>query len=110
VASAQQKVDAWWAGLTQQQQSNPINQAKYAKANSALDRASEFLVNVEDAANNIGTSTVQYSMDKRPKDMWNIVIGSQFQLNKHLMARLEYGGFVGSRTQIMAGIQYRFGL
>jgi hypothetical protein len=110
VASAQQKVDSWWAGLTQQQQSNPINQAKYAKANSALDRASEFLVNAEDAANNIGSSTVQYSMDKRPKDMWNIVIGSQFQLNKHLMARLEYGGFVGSRTQVMAGIQYRFGL
>ncbi len=110
VASAQQKVDSWWAGLSQQQQNNPINQAKYAKANSALDRASEILVNAEDAANNIGTSTVQYSMDKRPKDMWNIVIGSQFQLNKHLMLRLEYGGFVGSRTQVMTGLQYRFGL
>lgn len=110
VGNAQQQVDTWWAGLSQQQQNNPVNEAKYAAANNALDKAGQILVGADNAVNTIESSTVQYSMDKRPKDMWNIVIGSQFQMNKHVMLRLEYGGFVGSRTQVMAGLQYRFGL
>jgi hypothetical protein len=110
VGNAQEQVDTWWAGLTQEEQKNPINEAKYNKANQALDRASQFLVAADNAVSTIESSTVQYSMDKKPKDMWNIVVGSQFQYNKHLMFRLEYGGFVGSRTQVMAGVQYRFGL
>jgi hypothetical protein len=109
VGNAQQQVDAWWAGLTPSQQANPINQAKYNRANQALDRAGEFLIAAENAVNTIETSTVQYSMDKRPKDPWNFIIGSQFQINKHLMIRAEYG-FTGSRTQFMTGLQYRFGL
>jgi hypothetical protein len=57
----------------------------------------------------ISTSTVQYAMDKTIKDAWNFIVGGQFQYNKHLMVRLE-AGFLGSRTQVMTGIQYRFGL
>jgi opacity protein-like surface antigen len=109
VENAQLQVDTWWNGLSQQQQNNPINQAKYNKANQVLDRASEILVAADDAVTNIGSSTVQYSMDKRPKNPWNFIIGTQFQLNKHLMLRAEYG-FTGSRTQFMTGLQYRFGL
>ena len=109
VEQAQQNVDAWWAGLSQAQQANPINQAKYNKANQVLDRASGFLVAADDAVSTIESSSVQYSMDKRPKDPWNFIIGSQFQLNKHLMLRAEYG-FTGSRTQFLTGLQYRFGL
>jgi len=52
---------------------------------------------------------VQYSLDKRPKDMWNFLIGSQYQYNKHWMIRCEVG-LLGSRTQVIAGLQYRFGL
>jgi hypothetical protein len=110
VNNAQQQVDAWWAGLSQQEQSSPVNQAKYEAANNTLDKAGQLLAAADNAVNTIESSTVQYSMDKRPKDMWNIVVGSQFQLNKHVMLRLEYGGFVGSRTQVMCGLQYRFGL
>jgi hypothetical protein len=110
VGNAQQQVDTWWAGLSQQQQNNPVNKAKYEAANNTLDKAGQLLAAADNAVNTIESSTVQYSMDKRPKDMWNIVIGSQFQLNKHLMLRLEYGGFVGSRTQVLTGLQYRFGL
>jgi len=54
------------------------------------------------------TATVQYNLDKRPKDMWNFVVGTQYQYNKHWMLRLEYG-FLSSRTQFIAGLQYRFG-
>jgi len=109
VGNAQQQVDAWWASLTPPQQQNPVNEAKYNTANRALARAGEILTSADHAINTIATSTVQYSMDKRPKDPWNFIIGSQFQLNKHWMLRGEVG-FLGSRTQVITGVQWRFGL
>jgi len=109
VGNAQQQVDTWWAGLSSSQQQNPVNKAKYNAANSALTRAGELLASADNAVNTIATSTVQYSMDKRPKDPWNFIVGSQFQLDKHWMARGEYG-FLGSRNQFILGLQYRFGL
>ncbi|GMQ30966.1 hypothetical protein [Algoriphagus confluentis] len=109
VENAQNQVDAWWNGLSPLEQNNPINKAKYQSANSILERASNFLVAADGAVSTIESSTVQYSMQKRPADRWNFIVGGQYQFNKHLMARFEYG-FLGSREQIMAGIQYRFGL
>jgi len=109
VGTAQQQVDAWWASLTPPQQQNPVNEAKYNAANRALATAGEILAAADNAISTITTSTVQYSMDKRPKDPWNFIIGSQYQLNKHWMLRGEVG-FLGSRSQIIAGVQYRFGL
>ncbi|ULQ51177.1 hypothetical protein [Flavihumibacter fluvii] len=109
VADAQQQVDTWWAGLSQTEQNNPVNEAKYNAANATLERAGEILNAAEGVINNVETATVQYSMDKKPKDMWNFIVGSQFQLNKHLMFRAE-AGFLSSRIQFMGGLQYRFGL
>lgn len=109
VGDAQAQVDAWWAGLTPPQQANPINEAKYETANRALDKAGTFLNSMDAALNDSETASVQYSLDKRPKDMWNFVIGAQYQHNKHWMVRFEYG-FLGSRTQVLTGLQYRFGL
>ncbi len=104
VGNAQQQVDAWWASLTPPQQQNPVNEAKYNAANRALARAGEILASADNAISTIATSTVQYSMDKRPKDPWNFIIGSQYQLNKHWMLRGEVG-FLGSRTQVITGVQ-----
>ena len=109
VEEAQQQVDAWWEGLSQSEQNNPINKAKYEAANSVLARAGNILVAADGALNNIANSTVQYTMDKQVKDHWNFIMGSQYQMNKHLMLRLEVG-FLGSRNQVMGGFQYRFGL
>ena len=109
VDNAYSQVDSWWNGLSQAEQNNPINKAKYEKANDVLERASNILVAADGAITTIESSTVQYSMDKRVKDMWNFLIGGQFKLNKHFMYRLEYG-FLGSRQQLMTGLQYRFGL
>lgn len=109
VGDAQEEVDAWWGDLTQQQQNNPVNKAKYETANAALGRAGEILSAADAAVSTISTSTVQYSMDKTIKDAWNFILGSQFQLNKHFMIRGEVG-FLGSRKQVLGGIQYRFGL
>jgi len=104
-----QQVDAWWNNLTPLEQANPINQAKHNSANAALDRTAGFLVDAESAVGHAETSTVEYSIDKRPADMWNFVVGGQYQHNKHWMLRAEFG-FLSSRTQLIAGLQYRFGL
>lgn len=109
VENAQTQVDTWWNSLSQIEQSSPVNKAKYEAANAALDRAGEILAAADLAVENITTSTVQYSMNKQVKDRWNFIVGGQYQINKHFMLRLEYG-FLGSRTQVMTGVQYRFGL
>ncbi len=109
VEELDQQVDAWWNSLTPLEQANPINQAKHNSANAALDRAGAFLVDAGSAVANASTSTVEYSIDKRPADMWNFIVGGQYQHNKHWMVRAEFG-FLSSRTQLIAGLQYRFGL
>ena len=109
VIEKQAGVDTWWNSLTPPQQNNPVNKAKYETANRALSRAGEILNSAEGAIDNISASTIQYSLDKKLKDMWNFIVGSQFQLSKHWMIRAEYG-FLGSRLQFLGGLQYRFGL
>jgi len=109
VAEKQIAVDTWWAGLTSAEQKNPINAAKYETANRILETAGNTLNNIDGALNDEQTATVQYSLNKRPKDMWNFVVGSQYQINKHYMLRAEFG-FLGSRKQFIGGLQYRFGL
>lgn len=106
VESAQQDLDAWWSTADQ---GRLINQKIYGQAYEALERAAEILAAADQAASNISSSTVQYSMEKNVKDAWNFIVGSQYQLNKHFMIRAEIG-FLGSRTQFMGGVQYRFGL
>jgi hypothetical protein len=109
VQTRQTQVDAWWAGLTPLEQKNPGNIVRYETANRALTRAGEFLGGLDNALKDESYASVQYSLDKRPKDMWNFIVGSQYQFNKHFMLRAEYG-FLGSREQVIAGLQYRFGL
>ena len=109
VADNQIAVDEWWAGLTPVEQANPVNEAKYETANRALESAGNLLNSVDGALNDEESATVQYSLNKRPKDMWNFVVGSQYQINKHFMLRAE-AGFLGSRTQVIGMLQYRFGL
>jgi hypothetical protein len=109
VASSQANVDTWWNNLSPMEQKNPVNIAKYETANSALATAGNILDQASQVVTNAAGSTIQYSLDKRPKDMWNFIIGAQFQLNKSWMLRAEYG-FLGTRQQLIAGLQYRFGL
>ncbi len=109
IGDSQTQVDAWWNGLSGIEQKNPVNVAKYETANRVLATAGEFVNGLDQALNDDKHATVQYSLDKRPKDMWNFIVGSQYQYSKHWMLRAEYG-FLGSRNQIIAGLQYRFGL
>lgn len=109
VAEKQTSVDNWWNGLSTAEQANPVNEAKYNTANQALETAGNFLTTLDGALSTAGSSTVQYSLEKAPKDMWNFLLGAQYQYNKHFMLRAEYG-FLGSRKQFMTSLQYRFGL
>jgi hypothetical protein len=103
------QVEDWWNGLSYFEQNNPVNKTKYETASRALNAAGGFLNSLDESLNDENTASVQYSLDKRPKDMWNFVIGTQYQYNKHWMIRFEYG-FLASRNQIITGLQYRFGL
>lgn len=105
----QTQVNDWWSSLSNIEKAKPENIAKYATANKALDTAATFLTAVDGALSTASTSTVQYSLNKAPADMWNFVVGTQYQYNKHFMLRAEYG-FLGTRTQFMTSLQYRFGL
>lgn len=109
VGESQIKVDNWWDGLTPAEQKNPVNVAKYDTANRALERAGNFFATLDGALSTVENSSVQYSLQKRPKDMWNFIVGSQYQFNKHFMFRAECG-FLGTRTQVLGSLQYRFGL
>ena len=109
VGTKQMQVDDWWNSLTAIEQANPVNKVRYETANRALDRAAGFLLTLDSALNDETTASVQYALDKRPKDPWNFVVGGQYELNRHVQARAEFG-FLGSRTQFIGGLQYRFGL
>ena len=54
-----------------------------------------------------GNSIVRYGMDKRPVEEWNMVVGGQFQINKHWQIRAE-GGIIGDRKSFLASVNYRF--
>lgn len=103
----EQALDDWWNALTPPQQAQ--NFLRYEAAKLAIEKTYTLVGSLDDAVNNVENSTIQYSLDKRQKDKWNLIVGSQFQLNNSLMFRGEFG-FLGSRTQWLAGLQYRFRL
>ena len=71
----------------------------------AADKVLTPIVNRLDAAD--GDAIVKYAMDKQVAEMWNGLIGAQFQFNKHWMLRSE-AGVVGDRKSILVSLNYRF--
>jgi len=106
---SRQHADDWWNSLSNGEQNKPGNIARYELINSALTRFGGVLDAASQAIGNLDNTTVQYSLDKKPKDMWNFLIGGQLQINRQWMIRAEYG-FLTSRHQFIGGLQYRFGL
>jgi hypothetical protein len=54
-----------------------------------------------------GSSVIRYAMDKQVKELWNGLIGVQYQYNKHWMIRSE-GGIIGDRKSFLISLNYRF--
>lgn len=109
VGEAQQELDIWWESLNPIQQQNPVNIAKKQGNQAKLNIAGRFLNAADNALDTAETSTIDYTLDKQQLNMWNFVIGSQFQINKSWMLRAEYG-FSQGRNTFFTGLQYRFGL
>jgi hypothetical protein len=109
VDQTSQDIENWWNELSPVEQKNPVNVAKYEAANNVLAKAGDILNAADGALNDAQDATIQYSLEKTLENMWNFVIGTQFQINRHLMVRVEYG-FLGTRQQVITGLQYRFGL
>ncbi|MBK3519418.1 hypothetical protein [Carboxylicivirga marina] len=86
---------AWYGALS------PVEQAIVDQTN--LTEFFEAIGNLE------GESTVNYGMDKAPKEEWNMLVGGQFQLNKHWQVRSEVG-IIGDRKSFLASFNYRFSL
>ncbi len=62
---------------------------------------------IDDALDNLENTTVDYQLDKKVAGPWNMILGAQYQYNKHWQVRLELGG-VGERSQLMLSLNYRF--
>ena len=104
---AQMELDSWWGTLTPAEKKQ--NAGRYAASQAAITKAGDVLGNVEEGGTQISNSTIDYSLDKRQENLWNFLVGAQFQVSKSFMIRAEYG-FLGTRDQFLAGVQYRFGL
>lgn len=109
VNDAQEDLSNWWDGLSAAEKLKPENIAKNTLGTKVIESASNFLNAADVALNDDQKATIQYSLEKNLKDKWNFLLGSQYQINRHWMVRAEYG-FLGSRTQGLLGLQYRFGL
>ena len=67
------EIKAWWDGLYPIEQNNPVNIARYETANKAIDRVGSTLANLDGVLSNAESATVQYSLEKTQKEMWNLV-------------------------------------
>jgi hypothetical protein len=53
-----------------------------------------------------GDAIIRYGMDKQVKEMWNGLLGAQYQINKHWQIRTE-GGVIGDRKSFLFSVNYR---
>jgi len=54
-----------------------------------------------------GESIVEYGIDKKAVQEWNMLVGAQYQFNKHWQLRCE-GGIIGDRKSFLVSLNYRF--
>ena len=89
---------AWYDGL-----SPILDPVKYQVATKVFNPIIEE-IEVAD-----GSGVIQYRLTKEPKQRWNVIIGGQYQLNKHHQFRAE-GGVIGNRKSLLLSYNYRFGI
>lgn len=88
--SARERIESWYDGLP------PGRQAVARSFVNALGEA-------------VGEDpVVRYRLDKQAKYSWNMLVGAQLELSEQWQLRAE-AGFI-NRTQVILGINYRFGL
>ena len=93
-----QNYEDWYNSLNP---NRPLDQKTIEIADEVLTPIVERI----DAAD--GSTVIKYGMDKQVAEMWNMVVGAQFQINKNWMLRSE-GGIVGDRKSLLISMNYRF--
>ncbi|MDO6472629.1 hypothetical protein [Maribacter sp. 1_MG-2023] len=106
ISDTRTELDTWYDSLTPLEQAQ--NLIKYQGASAVLNKADNFVDNLSNAVSTVENSTVQYNIEKSQKKAWNFVLGSQYQITDSFMLRAEVG-FLGTRTHVITGLQYRFG-
>ncbi len=71
-------------------------------ANQIIDKIEEY-----GEGNDVGNSKIDYQLDKEVAAPFNLLLGAQYQINKHWMYRVELGVF-GKRSQFLLNANYRF--
>ncbi len=71
--------------------------ARKAACNAIVDRLRNYDPN----------STVEYSLDKKPAGVWNLILGAQFALDRSWHFRFETT-FLNGRTSFLVATEYRF--
>ena len=51
---------------------------------------------------------IDYTIDQRNADEWNLLLGGSWNINKRWSISAEYNGFIGSREALIASIGFRF--
>jgi hypothetical protein len=65
---------------------------------------------VQDWVNGTGPDTsIQYDLLKNPVDIWNMLAGVQYSLNRNWHFRAE-ASFIGGRTSLLLATEYRFNI
>ena len=82
---------------------NSIDENKQAVADRILTPI------VDEMVENNGNTNILYSITKESKAAWNMLLGAQYQFNKHWQVRTEFG-FLGERTSWLLSANYRFGI
>jgi hypothetical protein len=76
---------------------NALGLAQRAACNAIVDRIEAYDPN----------STVEYSLDKKPAGVWNMILGAQYALDRSWQFRFETT-FLNGRTTYLVATEYRF--
>lgn len=94
-------VDDYWNWYNALDATKPVDRKKIETADAVLTP----LVDRIDALD--GDAIIGYGMDKQTKQLWNGVMGAQYQMNKAWQLRAEWG-LIGDRESYLVSINYRF--
>jgi hypothetical protein len=86
------------AGIQAQCDAIPLTEAGRKAACNAIVRA------LQDYD---GNATVEYSLDKKPAGVWNMILGAQFAVDRAWQLRFE-STFLNGRTTFLGAVEYRF--
>ncbi len=89
------ETEAWYQGLKPAQQ---------AIVKGIAEEIKTFNEN-----HDVKDAEINYSLTKKPQSNWTLLIGAQFQLDRHWQFRTE-AGLLGGRTSGLFSVNYRFGL